>query len=168
MVEADACGHLGRGLEIEVVERVDVQALDGLGMLLGDFLDFGAAVSGGQHVVIAGGAVHGDGHVVFVQDVLGFGHQHAGHLVPVDGHRQDLLGFEDGLVTVVCDLDAARLSAMSDLHLSLDVARIADFLGCLRNLMGILGENGTRCGDVLFFKQLACLVFVKIHGSFPD
>ena len=70
MVEADALCHFGGSGQVEVTERIDVQALDGLRMFLGDFLDFGAAVGGGQHVEVARGAVHGDGHVVFVQDVL--------------------------------------------------------------------------------------------------
>ena len=53
VVEADALCHFGGSGQVEVTERIDVQALDGLRMFLGDFLDFGAAVSGGQHVEVA-------------------------------------------------------------------------------------------------------------------
>ena len=168
VVEADALCHFGGSGQVEVTERIDVQALDGLRMFLGDFLDFGAAVGGGQHVEVARGAVHGDGHVVFVQDVLGFGYKHAGNLVPVDGHRQDGLGFKNRLVAVMGDLDAAGLTTMTDLDLRLDYAGIADFVRRFSDFMGVLGKDGVRGGNVLFLEQLTRLVFVKIHRSFPD
>ena len=168
VVEADALCHFGGSGQVEVTERIDVQTLDRLGMFFGDFLDFGAAVSGGQHVEVARGAVHGDGHVVFVQDVLGFGYKHAGNLVPVDGHRQDGLGFKNRLVAVMGDLDAAGLTTMTDLDLRLDYAGIADFVRRFSDFMGVLGKDGVRGGNVLFLEQLTRLVFVKIHRSFPD
>ena len=52
VVEADALCHFGGSGQVEVTERIDVQALDGLRMFLGDFLDFGAAVGGGQHIEV--------------------------------------------------------------------------------------------------------------------
>ena len=137
-------------------------------MFFGDFLDFGAAVGGRQHVEVSGGAVHGDGHIVFVQDVLGFGHQHAGYFMAVDGHRQDGFGFQDGLIAVMRDLDAAGLASVTDFYLRLDNTRVADLIRSLGDFMGVLSKDGTRGGDVLLLKQLTCLVFVKIHGSFPD
>ena len=57
-----------------------------------------------------------------MQDVLGFGYKHAGNLVPVDGHRQDGLGFKNRLVAVMGDLDAAGLTTMTNLDLRLDYA----------------------------------------------
>ena len=168
MVETDAAGHLGGRGQIEIAERVDVQAFDGFRMLLGDLLHLGAAVGGGQHIEVARGAIHGDGHIVLMQDVLGFGHEHAGDLVTVYGHRKNGLGFDNGLVAVVGDLDAASLTAMTDLDLRLDHAWIADCVRRFRDFMGVLGEDGARGGNVLFLEQLTRLIFVKIHRSFPD
>ena len=166
VVEADAVGHGGRRLEVEVAERVDVQALDGLRVLLGDLLDLGAAVGRGQHVEVARGTVHGDGHVVLVQDVLGLRDEHAVHLVTVDGHGQDAFGEQDGLVAVPGELDAACLAAMADLHLRLDDARIAELVGRLGDLMRVLRVDRARRGDVLLLEQLPCLVFIQIHRCF--
>ena len=134
-------------------------------MLLGDLLDLGAAVGGGEHVVVARGAVHGDRHVVLVEDVLAFGHEHAVDLVLVDGHRQDVFGVEDGLVARLGELDAAGLAAMADFDLRLDDAGVAELFGGFGDFMGVLRVDGLRGGDTLLLEQLSRLVFVKIHGS---
>ena len=88
--------------------------------------------------------------------------------MPVDGHRQDGLGFKNRLVAVMGDLDAAGLTTMTDLDLRLDYAGIADFVRRFSDFMGVLGKDGVRGGNVLFLEQLTRLVFVKIHRSFPD
>ena len=52
MVETDAFGHFGGGFDIEVLQGVDMQTLDGFGMLPSDFLDLGATVCRGKDVEI--------------------------------------------------------------------------------------------------------------------
>lgn len=104
-------------------------------MLACDFFDFSAAVGRGQDVEVARGAINRDGHIVFVEDVLGFGHQDATHLMTMDGHRKDILGDEYRLVTVMCNAHTACLPAMSDLHLCLDHDRISDDVGGFGHLM---------------------------------
>ena len=145
-----------------------MQALDGFWMLLGDLLHFRAAVGGGQHVEIAGGTVHGDRYVILVQDVLGFRHQHAVDLVPVDGHRQDLLGGQYGFVAGTGQFDAAGLAAVSDFDLGLHHARVAQRIGRLGDLVRVLREDGARRRDPLLVQQFLGLVFVKIHQMFPS
>ena len=70
VVEADLASHALGGLHVEIAEGVDVQTLDRFRMFLGDLLDFGAAVRGGEDIEVPRCAVHGYRHVVLVQDVL--------------------------------------------------------------------------------------------------
>ena len=56
---------------------------------------------------------------------------------------------------------------MSDLHLGLDHARIADSLGSLGHLMRILSEYGLRGRNALLFEQFPCLIFIEIHELLP-
>ena len=163
MVEADLASHALGGLHVEIAEGVDVQTLDRFRMFLGDLLDFGAAVRGGEDIEVPRCAVHGYRHVVLMQDVLRLGDEHTVDLMAVDGHREDGFGQQYRFVTVVGDLDAARLAAMADLDLGLDHARVSDGIGRFGDLVGVLGENGPRRGNMLFLQQFSCLVFIKIH-----
>ena len=77
-----------------------------------------------------------------MQNVFGFRHEHAADLVLVNGHRQNVFGCQNGFVARLGQSHATSLTAMSDLHLGLDHARIADSLGSLGHLMRILSEYG--------------------------
>ena len=91
-----------------------MQTLDRFRMFLGDLLDFGAAVRGGEDIEVPRCAVHGYRHVVLVQDVLRLGDEHTIDLMAVDGHRGGWIRTAVSLRPVVGDLDAARLAAMAD------------------------------------------------------
>ena len=165
MVEPDAAGHLHRRIEVEIVKGADMQAFDRFGVLAGDLFDLGAAVRGGEHIEIAGGAVHGDRYIILMEDVLGLRHKHTAHLVAVNRHGQDLLCRLDRFVTVTRNLDTTGLTAVADLDLRLDDHGESDGLRGLGHILYVTYEDGLRGFDPLLFQQVSGLVFVKIHES---
>ena len=167
MVEPDLLGHDLGVRQREVLVRVDVKALDVLGVLPRDFLDLGAACCGGKHIVVARRAVHRDRHVVFMQDVGRFADKHTVHLVPAHLHGQDSLRQCDRFIVVVGDFDCAGLATVADFGLALDDAGIPDLVGSLPGFLRRQCVDSLRDGNALFHKELSALIFIEIHVSTP-
>ena len=166
MVETNAFSHFGGRFEVEILKRVNMQTLDGFRMLLSDLLNLSTAIRCGKHIEITGGTIHGNGDIVLVKNVLCLGYQHAADLMFVNGHRQDALGYKNSLIAILRQLDTASLTAMTNLHLSLDHIGVANLIGSLSHFVRVLREHCFRRWNTLLFKQLPSLILIEIHGFF--
>ena len=166
MVETNAFSHFGGRFEVEILKRVNMQTLDGFRMLLSDLLNLSTAIRCGKHIEITGGTIHGNGDIVLVKNVLCLGYQHAANLVLVNGHRQDAFGCKNSLIAILRQLDTASLTAMTNLHLSLDHIGVANLIGSLSHFVRVLREHCFRRWNTLLFKQLPSLILIEIHGFF--
>ena len=152
----------------EADERVDVQARDRLGMLVGDLLDVHAAHRGQHHERLLLAAVEDDRGVVLGGDVGRPLDPDLVHGETLDVHPEDRVGVGLGLVGVLRDLDAAGLAAAADLDLGLDHYREAQRLGRLARFLRRDGPVSLRHGYPVLREKLFSLVFEKIHDRRPD
>ena len=124
-----ASTHVAAGVLGEAVDRVDVDAGDGLGDFGRHLLDVDAALGGEHAEVQLGPAVEGEAGVVLLGDVGRVLDPDAAHDVALDVHAEDVAGVGAHLVGVGGQLDAARLAPAAHLHLGLDHDRVARLLG---------------------------------------
>ena len=84
----------------ETDRRVDVQAGDGLGVLVGDRLDLHAALGRHHGQVLLGRPIQGEAGVVLLGDVRGVLDPQAAHHVALDVEAEDVAGVQAHLVGV--------------------------------------------------------------------
>ena len=125
-----ACSHprAARGLA-QPVDRIDRQARDRVGVLVGNRLDLDAALRAQHPEVLLRAAIERERRVVLLGDVGRVLDPDPLHDVALDVHAEDVAGVGANLVGVLGELDAAGLAAPADLHLRLDDDRIAGGLG---------------------------------------
>ncbi len=118
----------------EPVDGIDVDAGDGVGVLLGDLLDLDAALRRQHPEVQLGAAVERERRVVLLGDVARL--LDPDHLddVALDVHPEDRVGVRADLVGVGSELDAAGLAPAAHLHLGLHHDRVAEGVGRLDGL----------------------------------
>ena len=81
----------------------------------------------------------------------------------LDVHADDVARAGLRLLDGVGQLDAARLTATADLHLSLDDHATALLLGDRPRLFGGLRDTAAQHRQAVPGEQLATLVFVQVH-----
>ena len=118
---------------MEALERVDVQADERVGALLGDLLDLDAALRREHEERLLRAAVEREREVVLLRDVGRLLDPEPAHDVAADVEAEDLLArAPPPRRGSAASLIAARLAAPAGEHLRLDDDRAAELLGRLR------------------------------------
>ena len=147
----------------EPLDRVDVDAGDGVGVGLRHLLDLHSAL-GRQHAEVQlGRTVEGEAGVVLLGDVRGVLYPEPLDHVALDVESQDVAGVQAHLVGVGGQLHPARLAAAAHLHLGLDHHRVARRLGLLDGLVHRVGHAPRRGRDAEAGEVLLALVLVEVH-----
>ncbi len=169
--------------ELEVgdaVGGIDDDLGDLLGRVVGDLLDFDAALGGGDDDGAGGGAVEEDGEVVFLFDVARDGEVDRLHLAAggagLDGDQgvvEHLAGDLPGVGLGLAELHAAlvavgegALAAAAGVDLGLDHGRALGEGGEGGvELLGGLGGGALGDGHPVFLEQCLGLILVDVHAK---
>ena len=134
-------------------------------LFLSQLFDFHAAFYRTHRQVLAVGAVQQDREVVFLVDICTGSHHHAVDRVPLDVHSQDRVGVFKGLVRRTRQFHPASLAAATGFHLGLDDSQTgAQLRESGFGFFGGVGNFARQNRNLVLGKQIACLVFVKIHA----
>ena len=98
VVDPGAVDQAPRLVGLVALERVDVQARERIGVLLGDLLDLDPALGREHEQRLLRAAVEGDREVVLLGDLRGLLDPELAHDVAVDVEPEDLLGLALGVV----------------------------------------------------------------------
>ena len=174
-LQAQLEGQLAALVRLCANQRVDGGLEDLLGSLVGNFLDVHATFGGGHEHDTAAGTVDDGAEVQLLVDVgAGLNQNLADRLaigVCLVGHQtlaQPLGGERLGVFLVLDQLDAARFTAATGVHLGFDnpLAATDLFAGRSRFFRGVNGiASGYR--QAVFSEQLLTLILVKIHAYLP-
>ncbi len=159
----DGLGLVGR----HALERVDLDASEGLGTLDGELLDLHAALVGGEGEVGAVRPVEQDRDVELAVDAGAGGDHDPLHDVALDVEAEDRLRGLLRLVGRPGDLHAAGLAAAAGLHLRLDHDGAAESLSGGSRLLGGVRDDAREHGDAVVLEQVARLVLEEIHRAGP-
>ena len=146
ILDAGAVDEPARLPGLEALERVDVQAHERVGILLGDLLDLDAALRREHEERLLLAAVERDREVVLLRDVRGALDPELPTTWPADVEAEDVLRLLLGVGRIVGELDAARLAAAAGEHLRLDDDLPADLLGRLRASSGVVARRPSETG----------------------
>ena len=149
---------------LEALERVDVQAREGVRALLRDLLDVHAALRREHEERLLLAPVEGDREVVLPRDVRRPLDPEPADDVAADVHAEDRCGVGLGLVGRVGELDPAGLAAAADEHLRLDDDLPAELLRGRPGLLRRRRQTPLGDGDPRAREELLPLVLVEIHG----
>ena len=147
----------------QAVDRVDVDAGDRVGVLLGDLFDLDATLRRQHPEVELGGAVQRERRVVLLRDVARLLDPEDVDDVALDVEAEDGFGVRAAFIGVRGELDAAGLAAPADLHLRFDDDRVADLVGGRDRGVDRLHCLARRHGDAVAREQLLALILVEVQ-----
>ena len=162
-VDAGAVDEPARDPGLEALERVDVQAHERVGVVLGDLFDLDAALRREHEERLLRAAVERDREVVLLRDVGGLLDPDLLDDVAADVEPDDVLRLLLGVRGILGELDAAGLAAAARQHLSLDDDRAAELLGRRARLLRRRREPPLGDGDAELLEELLALVLVEVH-----
>ena len=147
ILDAGAVDEPPRDPGLVALERVDVQADERVGALLGDLLDLDAALRREHEERLLRAAVERDREVVLLRDVGRALDPEAAHDVAVDVEAENVLRLLLGVVGALRELHAAGLAAAARQHLRLDDDGAAELLRRSARLLRRVGTAAVGDGN---------------------
>ena len=144
-------------------DRIDMDAGERVGVLVGDGLDLHTTLRGEHPEMLLGAAIERERRVVLLRDVGRVLDPDHVHDVALDVEAEDVAGVEPRFVRVLGELHPTGLAPAAHLDLGLDDDRIADALGRGDRVVDVVDCNTGRHGDPVPREQLLALVFEQIH-----
>ena len=156
---AACAGNLGG----QAVDRVDVELHDGVRVLLRHLLDLDATLGRQHQQMLLRRSVEREAGVVLLSDVGRVLDPDALHDMALDVHAEDVAGVQPNLVSVVGQLDPARLAPPADLHLGLDDDGVPGGIGGGHGFVHGVGGAAGGDRDAIAGEVLLALVLEQIH-----